>query len=251
MKLSSITKRYHWYSKVKFDKKIGFYYQYINGHRMYIRHPRHYAAENDYNWVSSEILYKYYDPQPGNTVVDFGLGYGAEALYAASRFDNIRYIGIEPQPVIYELACNTFSGLGVDYTVSPYVISDAVNIKFSSQFGYGAVGEDDNGCVEVPTLSWAQFKEKYSIDKIDLMKVNIEGAERSLLQHINAFQNIKRWIISCHDFRANHGHGEYFRTKSYVVNTLKGQGYAVKFFDFGINWADDYVYAEREDLHGC
>lgn len=219
----------------------------IHDKRMFIRHPRHYVAQKDYDWIAENILFKHYSPRPGDQIVDFGLGYGAEALYVADRFPGVAYLGIEPQPVVYELVCNTFDALGDNYRVSPFVVSDETSVRFSSQLGYGAVGADEAGCVEIPALPWPEFVSRYGLGAIDLLKVNIEGAERPLLAHLDDFSPIKRLIVSCHDFRADHGHGEYFRTKAYVTERLTASGYALKFFDFGINWADNYIFAERQE----
>ena len=250
MRLKSITKRYQWYTKVKFDRKTGFYYQTICGRRMFIRHPRHFVAEKDYNWMSEEILFQHYLPLAGDLIVDFGLGYGAEALYAASRFPELRYVGIEPQPMIYELVCNTLAPLGDCFSVCPYVITAEPIVKFSSQFGYGAVGTDEQGCVQVPTMAWNEFIDTYKIGKIDLIKINIEGAERQLLEHIDDFSNIKRIIVSCHDFRAEHGHGEYFRTKAHVIDRLKSQGFDLKFFELGITINGKNFSAQKKPKKG-
>jgi hypothetical protein len=247
MKLRNLTKRFDWYTKVKFDKKIGFFYYHLHGQRMYIRHPRHYVAAKELDWICENILYRHYMPRQGDQVVDFGLGYGAEALYLADVSPGVRYLGIEPQPMLYELACNTLAQLGPDYQVSPFVVTDLPRMHFSSALGYGAVGADETGCVEVSTMPWPAFKARCGLGRIDLLKINIEGAERPLLEHIEDFSEIRRLVVSCHDFRADHGHGEYFRTKAYVTERLSALGYTLKFFDFSINWADGYVYAERSD----
>ena len=135
--------------------------------------------------------------------------------------------------------------LGENFRVSPFVVTDAELVKFTSQLGYGAVGTVGEGYVEVPVITWSKFIKRYDIRKIDLLKMNIEGAERPLLKHIDDFSIIKRLIVSCHDFRADHGHGEYYRTKEFVIEYLSTLGYEVQKFDFGINWADSFVYAER------
>ena len=46
------------------------------------------------------------------------------------------------------------------------------------------------------------------------------------------FSNIKHMIISCHDFRANSRHGEFYRTKDKVLAILNKNKFDVKFFDY-------------------
>jgi hypothetical protein len=146
--------------------------------------------------------------------------------------------------VIYECLANTFRELGANFVASPYVITDRPSVRFVSQFSYASVGEIPEGYIEVPTMGWESFLQHYGIEKIDLFKMNIEGAEREMMKLITDFSLISRFVISCHDFRADK-EGDYYRTRETVVSTLTQHGYSVKSFSYGVNWADDYIYAER------
>ena len=99
--------------------------------------------------------------------------------------------------------------------------------------------------IEAPGIKWNDFLKRYDIEKIDLFKMNIEGAEKDILRLISDFSPIQRFIISCHDFRANHGDGEQYRSKDIVLKVLKDNGYKIKTFSYGISWSDDWIYAER------
>ena len=76
--------------------------------------------------------------------------------------------------------------------------------------------------------------------------MNIEGAEKEIMEEISNFGMIKRFVISCHDFRANNNEGEWYRTKDTVVSTLEKNGYSLKTFSYGISWADDWIFAEKK-----
>lgn len=97
----------------------------------------------------------------------------------------------------------------------------------------------------MPTISWGEFLDRYKIKRIDLLKMNIEGAEKEIMRLITDFNVVKRFVISCHDFRANNNEGEWLRTKEFVKNILNENGYTIKVFTHGINWADDWIYAEK------
>lgn len=249
MKLyNSIKKRIDRLLQVRFDKGSGFYRHKRFGKDVYIRHPKHLAKVSDILWVCESLFFKHYLPKDNDVVVDLGAGYGDEALYIADKSPNVTYIGVEAQPVIFECLANTFRPLGDKFIASPYVITDAEFVKFVSHFSYAAVGEIPEGYIDVPTIKWRDFLSRYKIDRIDLFKMNIEGAEKEILQGIEDFSFIKRFIISCHDFRANNGDGEHFRTKETVISILENNGYVIKPFNYGISFADDWVYAERRDL---
>lgn len=244
--IRSIKKRYNWLTKVRFDKKSGFYFYVRYGKRVYVRHPRHFLPENDIRYLSETILFHYYTPTKNDQVVDLGVGYGDEAVYLKNISPDIKYLGTEAQPVIYECISNTFNELGENFNVSPFAITASPQLKFISQFSYAGVGKLPEGYIEIPTLTWSEFIERYNLKSIDLLKMNIEGAEKDVIASIDNFDIIKRFIISCHDFRANNGDGEFFRTKDYVTTRLKEAGYEIKTFNLGISWADDWIFAERK-----
>ena len=242
----SIKKRYHWLTKVHFDKQSGFYCYERFGKKIFIRYPRHFLTEKDNKWLCENIFFHYYLPKNNDQVVDLGAGYGEEAVYLNHKSPNVKYLGVEAQPVIYECISNTFRGLNPNSNVSPFVISSDESIKFVSQYSYASVGSIPEGYIEIPTISWDNFLTRYNIKNIDLLKMNIEGAEKPLIESIKDFSIIKRFIISCHDFRANNNEGEFYRTKSDVISRLKDNGYTIKTFDLGISWADDWIFASKD-----
>lgn len=244
---NSVIKRLNRF-RVWFDKNTGFYCHKRFGKLVYIRHPKHYAKNSDITWVCEKLFYNYYLPKDNDVVVDLGAGYGDEALYLADKSPHIKYIGVEAQPVIYECLANTLRYAGKNFIASPYAITDAESLKFTSHFSYASVGGISDGYIEVPTMRWKDFLLRYQLVKIDLLKMNIEGAEKELLSNIVDFSIIKRFVISCHDFRANSGDGEFYRTKEFVISKLETNGYVVKPYNYGIDFAEDWVYAERRDL---
>ena len=54
----------------------------------------------------------------------------------------------------------------------------------------------------VPTLSWKSFCQKFEIDSISILKMNIEGAEFPLLHSMDTedFKKIDQLIVSFHDW---------------------------------------------------
>ena len=206
----SIKKRFNWLTKVHFDKQSGFYCYERFGKKIFIRYPRHFLAEKTNKWLCEKIFFHYYLPKNNEQVVDLGAGYGEEAVYLNNKSPDVKYLGVEAQPVIYECISNTFRGLNSDSKISPFVISSESDMKFISQYSYASVGSIPEGYIEIPTITWDDFLKRYKIKNIDLLKMNIEGAEKPLIESITDFSIIKRFIISCHDFRANNNEGEFY-----------------------------------------
>lgn len=243
--VKSIKKRFQRLSNVKFDPKTGFYRYSRNNNYIYIRHPNHFMEEKEQTWLCENLYFKHYLPQNTDVVVDLGAGYGEEANFLHAKSTHVNYFGVEAQPVIYECLSNTFHNMGKNFKSVPYVISKEP-VKFKSQFSYASVsGTSEESYIEIPTIKWGEFLSRYNIHHIDLLKMNIEGAEKQILEDIDNFSIIKRLIISCHDFRANSGDGEHYRTKEFVLAALKRQGYTIKGFSYNISWADDWIYAEK------
>jgi FkbM family methyltransferase len=166
-------------------------------------------------------------PQKNDTVVCIGAGLGHEAMWLASQSEAVRYVGIEIQPYLYELLSNTFKQKS-DFQACGHAISNTNESYFlHSATDYTAVATDEKGYIEVVSMPWDDFLSKYKLDKIDLLQINIEGAEKYLLPMISNYSNIKRIVISAHDFRADRGDGEQFRTREFVKNFLISAGYSV------------------------
>ena len=56
-------------------------------------------------------------------------------------------------------------------------------------------------------------------------------------------QVAQRFNISCHDFRANEGESDFFRTKEYILKILKDNNYDIKTYSLGHDW----IYAEQKN----
>lgn len=68
----------------------------------------------------------------------------------------------------------------------------------------------DGGNDLVDTLSWSDFCQKYNIDKISVLKLNIEGSEYRLLKSMTPedFEKIDQIAVSFHDWMKSSWHQE-------------------------------------------
>jgi FkbM family methyltransferase len=209
-------------------KKTGFLYQFVYCQRVYLRTKHEFLSKKELDYLCKNIYYKHYMPKNNDLVVCIGAGLGHEAIWIKSIAPNVKYIGVEIQPFVYELLCNTFKENKNFHAFSKALNNKTNKVHISSAFDYTAVNEDNNGYIEVDTFSWDKFINKYKLKKIHLLQINIEGAEKYLLPMINTYKNIDNIIISSHDFRADRGHGEHFRTRNFIKTYLESVGYTVK-----------------------
>jgi FkbM family methyltransferase len=226
------------------DRATGLYSHQFFGRNIYVRTPRDYVSCREALRLCEDVYFKRYLPKLGETVVDIGAGFGHEALYLSSQVGDIRYIGVEVQPSVYECLANTFSKLGSRWTAFPAAIADDENLWISTSADYETVEAVGNGPVQVATISWGAFLKKFDLRAIDLLKVNIEGGEKPLLECIPELSVVRRVIISAHDFRADLGDGERFRTREFVVKRLQAEGFRTQPLGAG-TWWEDWIYGEK------
>jgi FkbM family methyltransferase len=151
---------------------------------------------------------------------------------------------VEIQPSVYECLANTLARYRPAFSVCPLAIAEEKVVYINTSATYEAVATAGEGPVQVSTITWCEFIHRFSIKKIDLLKINIEGGERAFLEHATDLSMVDRVIISAHDFRANRGQGEHFRTREYVLKRLAGYGFRATSLGVG-DWWEDWIYAYR------
>ena len=170
-------------------------------------------------------------------MVDIGAGLGIEAAALAARAPGVRYIANEIQPWVYECLSLTFAGLPKGYQAFGLAIGDAPVSLTPTREGLDAAVDDD-GAVHVHNVTWADFKRLFAIERVDLLKMNVEGAEVALLEHVE-LGDVERVAVAVHDFRAKRGDGEQFRTRARVTALLERAGFAIR------PLPHDWLFAER------
>jgi hypothetical protein len=117
-------------------------------------------------------------------------------------------------------------------------IADEPTVRIApTRFGVDA-SSMAGGPVPVESITWPDFVRRHGITKIDLLKMNIEGAEKPLLDHMD-LDMVERVIVNVHDFRADRGEGEHFRTRTHVETRLRAAGFRLE--DVYPNW----IFAAR------
>jgi FkbM family methyltransferase len=230
------------------DERTGFLRQTVKGHKVFLKERADYITPKMLEWLANEIYFKLYLPSESDTVVDIGAGLGHEAVWLGATSGTRNYIGVEIQPTVYECLCNTMHESGFRHQAfSCAISSDPEDVFLVSSQNYQIKSTlDTDGCVRVPTVTWRSFLDKFKIDKIDLLKINIEGGERFLLPSIGDYSMIRRIVVSAHDFRANAGEGEHFRTREFVTDFLNRSGFSTQ--PVGKGWLGDWIFAENKNL---
>lgn len=126
-------------------------------------------------------------------IVDLGSYIGLSAVYFASRFPAAKIICVEPSSDNYEmLKLNTRAYSNVT-TIRAGIWSHKTELKIARQIegDWGNVVEEANSGDEdtFSALSISDLVEIYNINKIDFLKIDIEGSEKQVF-----LNNTDGWI---------------------------------------------------------
>lgn len=192
-----------------------------------------------------------YRPQPGDTVIDVGAGYGWETLYFAREVgESGRVVAIEAHPTVARCLERSLELSDLDQ-VTP--INCAVGDRRETLFidddlsrpaanAISRSGDSKNIAVEARTLD--EICDELDVGAVDFLKINIEGAERLAVRGmIKMIQRTRVVAVSCHDFRFRKTGNEFFQTKSLIEAWLKEQGFVTVPRQSKLPWIEDQVNA--------
>ena len=201
---------------------------------------------------AEDYWFHVYRPKAGDVIVDIGAGRG-EDVFAFSRAIGPygRVWAIEAHPATFE-ALDRFCEWNRLWNVTRlhYACVDApghlqaetLPIWESNYVRRGPASPNSHAVEGVPFDSLYQT---LRIGRIDFLKMNIEGAEREALPGCReALRQTANVCIAAHDFRADRGEGEHFRTLSFVREFLEAAGFELVTRD------EDPRYYVPYHLHG-
>jgi FkbM family methyltransferase len=203
---------------------------------------------------TNDFWFHLYKPAKGDTIVDVGAGRGEDLIdFSEAVGPTGRVIAIEANPsslwVMYELCRdhNLQNVVIINYAAMGY--SGAAFVEQGNDPLNNRVLRDP--CDEPCQLVWGEtldnIMSSLKVEQIDLLKMNIEGGEVDTLGGaVRALEMAKFAVIACHDFRADHGEAELFRTREPVTKILTAAGFSVvERKDDARDYVRDHIHARR------
>jgi FkbM family methyltransferase len=125
--------------------------------------------------------YRPADAIPAETIVDLGASVGLATLRLLSSHPNARVVAVEADPVLIPRLRENVSGLPVT-VVHAAIAAGAGERRFyrSDMDSWGNSLENTSSRqtpVTVPTVSLTELLDGHDIDEVDLLKLDVEGAE--------------------------------------------------------------------------
>ena len=192
-------------------------------------------------------------PKPGDTVVDIGAGIGDDAiLFSRTVGPTGRVLSVEAHPFTYQLLKRNRDRNDLkNVTVEHLALMDkdgfvAIDERTKYETNTITHANGQNGTAhQVPACSLDDLCARHKIDRIDFLKINIEGAERFAIKGMTRMiDRTSALCIACHDFIGERD--EFYRTKALVVDFLKSNGFTIALREQHSDpWVSDHVYGIR------
>jgi FkbM family methyltransferase len=184
---------------------------------------------------TKEYWLQHYTPQKGDVIVDVGAGRGEDTLtFSRAVGPTGRVIAIEAHPQSFAMLksfcrLNKLSNVTAVHVALMDKPGSVEMAEAESSWQENAIRADRRmSGVVVPAVTLDDLCERQHIKNISFLKMNIEGAEVQALKGMKAtMARIRQICVACHDFRADVGHGEELRTRSYVERSLQGYGFTI------------------------
>jgi FkbM family methyltransferase len=183
---------------------------------------------------AADCWFHAYKPRPGDLIIDAGAGKGEDTvIFSKAVGPTGKVLSIEAHPITFR-CLRMFCELNHlhNVTAANFAIIDGTGpVAIETQRGWQAnriVTSDAKDSLRVPGVSLDELVQRESVKRVGFLKMNIEGAEALAIQGMEETLRITRALcISCHDFRADNGEGEFFRTKQLVQEAVKRAGFRI------------------------
>jgi FkbM family methyltransferase len=136
-----------------------------------------------------------------HVILDCGANIGITAIFMACRYPNARIFSIEPNDENFALLTrNTIAEPRIVPIRGAIVGYPRRTVRLStSEPAWGNFITDQAEGLEVPAFTVEQICENYGLPRVDLLKVDIEGAEREVFANGRFMERVGVMIVELHD----------------------------------------------------
>lgn len=149
-------------------------------------------------------IYMFKPKKDNPTIVDIGANIGLSALFFSSHYNSANITAYEADPDIFQYLIRNIEANGVQNikAFNKAVWKETGNLSFTNNGAdAGFISRDENvNSISVPAISFQQLIDNHS-ERIDLLKMDIEGAEvETILSYPAGLKKIDHLFIEYHSF---------------------------------------------------
>ncbi|MBV6640769.1 MAG: FkbM family methyltransferase [Cyclobacteriaceae bacterium] len=167
-----------------------------------------YADNMSFLWQFHDIfvkeVYKFQTNNAQPLIIDCGSNIGLSVLYFKKQYPNSRVIAFEADPDIFDTQIKNLSHLEGVESHNEAVWTDDIGIKLFRNKADGAY-ISDGGDIQVNSVRLRDFLKAY--DHIDLLKLDVEGAEFDLIKDCkDELHRVEKLFVEIHTFSGQQQH---------------------------------------------
>ncbi len=190
--------------------------------------------------VTRDVCCYAHAPQPGDSIVDVGVGGGIHTLAMA------RMVGGSGRVVGIDADARQIARLDrmIELNRLPQVqtVHAAATADPARRGGLAMAGDAPAHRTQdlLPDAAWR---------RVDLLHVRVGGAELDVLRGMgDALAAVQNIAVACHDYRAESTHDDTWRTRKNVAALLRRQGFVISTRPHDARpYVRSYLYASRRD----
>lgn len=191
--------------------------------------------EQHVTWAkqSADCWFHDYAPQAGDTIVDIGAGFGNDAiLFSRAVGPAGAVVAVEAHPALYRRLVKTCKWSKLHNVIPVDLAADSARgskwvegVKHADEPGEKAVVES----AETATERFDEIAALLRLERVSFLKMNVAGGELAALEGMpETLKKTARIAVACHDFRADYGQSDFFRTRKKVSAILRDAGFHLK-----------------------
>ncbi len=199
----------------------------------YLRHVMDVAVLREV-YVNKE--YEWFPVQDPKVIVDLGAHFGDTTLYYHAHFPNATIIAVEPAPENFARLQKHVAGIKNILCVNAAVgsVDGTITLNLgASSLGHSVIKRHESDvAVEVPLLTLSSVLGRAGVEKADLIKFDIEGAEFELFKDETQYKKFTSFIGELHfDLSENQNLNSFkqkFSDFSVEVDEIKSDRFILK-----------------------
>lgn len=134
-------------------------------------------------------------------IVDAGANIGISSLFFAMNYDDAEIFAIEASAENFRILAENAAGIDRIKPIHAALIGQPAEVVYFSMghkaWGNRVLDETGSGAV-VPGMTMDRLSSDYCLDKIDLLKVDIEGGEADVFAHGGFLSRVRFGVIELH-----------------------------------------------------